>query len=272
MAAESNLRELLAESGVEACCAALYESPAVRWFLGGELHPGGEATTRRSLELIELRPGERLLDVGSGDGTSALLAAREFGCLVAGVDYGAGAVGDAQQAADAAGLCDRVGFVVGEAGALPFADGEFDVVLCECSLSTFPDKAPAVAEMRRVLRPGGRVAISDVIGDPGRLPEPLRGKVATLACVGGALPLAGYRHLLAEHGLRTLAVEPLDAEAGGLAARLEDRLRFGRIMEKCRANPALCPFGFDEAIAAVRLARRAIDERLLGYAIITAAR
>jgi hypothetical protein len=43
-------------------------------------------------------------------------------------------------------------------------------------------------------------------------------------------------------------------------------------MEKCRANPALCPFGFDEAIAAVRLARRAIDERLLGYAIITAAR
>jgi arsenite methyltransferase len=272
VATRSDLRELLAERGVEACCAALYESHAVRWFLGGELHPGGAATTRRSLEMIELRASERLLDVGSGAGTSALLAAREFGCLVAGVDYGTGAIVDAQRAADAAGLCDRVGFMQGEAGALPFADGVFDAVLCECSLSTFENKPRAVAEMRRVLRPGGRVAISDVVADPGRLPETLRGRVATLGCIGGAMPLSDYQRLLAEHGLRTYAIEPLDAEAGRLAGRLEDRLRFGRIMDRCRANRELCPFGFDEAIAAVRLARRAIDERLLGYAIITAVR
>jgi arsenite methyltransferase len=271
MAVSPNLEELLAEGRVEACCAALYDSSTVKWFLGGELHPGGKATTRRSLELIELRPGERLLDVGSGSGTSALLAAREFGCLVAGLDYGAGAVRNAQQAADSAGLCDQVGFVVGEAGALPFADGGFDAVLCECSLSTFPDKAPAVAEMRRVLRPGGRVAISDVVADPARLAEPLRGQVATLACVGGASPLPDYERLLAENGLRTSAVEPLDVEAARFAERLEDRLRAGRLLERCRRSE-WCPVGFDEAIAAVRLARRAIDERLLGYAIITAVR
>src|ERR671923_304621 len=84
-----------------------------------------------------------------------------------------------------------------------FADGEFDAVLCECSLSTFPDKGRAVAEMRRVLRPGGRVAISDVVTDHARLPEQLRGTVATLACVGGALPLAGYEQLLAARRLET---------------------------------------------------------------------
>jgi arsenite methyltransferase len=264
------IEQLLNEGGVPACCAALYESPAVRWFLGGELHPGGEATTRRSLELIGLRPDERLLDVASGPGSSALLAAREFGCLVAGVDYGAGAVRDARRAAEAAGLGDRVGFMVGDAAALPFTDAEFDAILCECSLSTFSDKALAVGEMRRVLRPGGRVAISDVVVETGRLPEKLSGTIATLACVGGALPLAAYEELLADSGFETLAVEPLNAEAARLAGRLDDRLRLGRILDRCRASE-WCPFGFDEAIGGVRLARRAIDDGALGYAIIAAA-
>lgn len=201
MAASWALEELLAEGGVKACCAALYESPAVRWFLGGELHPGGEEATRRSLELIELEPEERLLDVGSGAGSAALLAAREFGCVVAGLDYGADAVRGAQQAADAAGFCDRVGFVVGEAGALP---------------------------------PGG------------------------------------YERLLADGGLHTFAVEPLDAEAARLAMRLEDRLRAGKLLDRCRGSE-WCPFGFEDAIAAVRSARRAIDEGALGYAIFAAA-
>jgi len=269
VAASLNLEELLAEGGVKACCAALYESPAVRWFLGDELHPGGVATTRRSLELIDLSPGERLLDVGSGAGTSALLAAREFGCVVAGIDYGAAAVAGAQEAADRGGLSDRIGFVVGEAEALPFDDAEFDAVLCECSLSTFPDKARAAAEMRRVLRPGGRLVISDVVVDSDRLPVSLRGTIATLACVGAALSLEGYTRLLAEGGLEPFAVESLDTDAARLADRLEDRLRAGRLLERCRGSE-WCPFGFDEAIGAVRLARRAIDDGALGYAILAA--
>jgi arsenite methyltransferase len=269
VATSPKLEALLAEEGTKACCAALYESPAVRWFLGDELHPGGEAATRRSLGLIELRPGERLLDVGSGAGSSALLAARGFGCLVVGLDYGTDAVRRGRQAADAAGLCDRVAFVVGDAGALPFADDEFDALLCECSLSTFPDKARAVSEMRRVLRPGGRVAISDVVADPARLPEPLSGTIATLACVGGALPLEAYERLLAERRLRTFAVESLDDQAARLAQRIEDRLRAARLLERCRGTE-WGPFGFEEAIEAVRLARRAIDQGILGYAILAA--
>jgi SAM-dependent methyltransferase len=150
VATSSNLEKLLVEGGITACCAALYESPAVRWFLGDELHPGGEAATRRSLELIELRPGERLLDVGSGMGSSALLAAREFGCLVAGLDYGADAVRGARRAADTAGLCDRVSFVAGEAGALPFADGEFDATMAVLSDHHWEDRAGGLRELRRV--------------------------------------------------------------------------------------------------------------------------
>ncbi|MGI8461789.1 MAG: methyltransferase domain-containing protein [Solirubrobacterales bacterium] len=271
MAERVDLGALLDEGGVAACCAALYTSPAVRWFLGGELHPGGEAATRRSLELSELREGERLLDVGSGPGVSAMLAAREFGSVVAGLEFGPDTVREAQASADAAGLCDRVGFIVGDASALPFADGEFDAVLCECSLSTFPDKDAALGEIRRVLRPGGRAAISDVVVDRRRLPDALSGTVATLACVGGALSRDGYEELLARRDLDAFAVEPLTAEADRLAGRLEDRLRLGRILDKCRANPEVRPFGFDEAIAAVRLARRAISDGALGYAIFAAA-
>jgi SAM-dependent methyltransferase len=269
MAASGSLEELVAGGSGPACCAALYESPAVRWLLGDELHPGGEATTRRALELIELEAGERLLDVGSGTGASAILAARERGCMVAGVDAGTGAVRQAQEAADATGLRDQVGFVVGEASALPFADGEFDAVLCECSLSTFPDQPRAVAEMRRVLRRDGRVVVSDVVADQARLPPQLKGAIGALACVGGALSLDGYERLLAEHDLRPFAVERVDGEAARLAERVEDRLRAWRMAGR-HADVGFT-VSLADAIDAVRLAQRAIQDGALGYAVIAAA-
>jgi SAM-dependent methyltransferase len=262
--------ELLATGDTKACCSALYEHPAVRWLLGDELHPGGEATTRRALELIGLAAGERLLDVASGTGASAVLAAREFGCLVAGVDYGADAVRVAHGTADAAGLCDQVAFIVGDAEALPYSEGEFDAVLCECSICTFPDKARAIAEMCRVLRPGGRVAISDVVVDPERLPAELTGPLATIACVGSALSVAGYQELLVAAGLHPIAVEPHDEDAAAFAGRVEDRLRGARLLGLDRAVGS--PIEIGTAIELVGTARRAISEGALGYAILTASR
>src|SRR5215207_9416448 len=85
---------------LKSCCASVYEHPALRWLLGGELHPGGDQGTRRALELIMLARGDRLLDVASGTGDSALLAGREFGATVTGVDYGDQAVLAATAAAE----------------------------------------------------------------------------------------------------------------------------------------------------------------------------
>ncbi len=263
------LEELLTAGDAKSCCAALYEHPAVRWLLGGELHPGGAATTRRALELLGAEPGDRLLDVGSGTGASAILAGREFGCLVAGVDYGAHAVRDAQRAAEAAGLCDHIGFVVGDAEALPFGDDEFDAVLCECSLSTFPDKRRALAEIRRVLRPGGRLALSDVVVEPARIPAALREALATIACVGEALPRAGYEELFRGAGLRPLAFESRDTDAAALAERVRDRLRGARLLgDGLGGLAAVIP----DAIERVELAIEAIADGALGYAIFTVAR
>ena len=112
----------LAAEELKSQCAAAYEHPAVRWLLGGDLHPGGERTTRRALELIGLEKGDRLLDVASGAGTSALLAARELGAIVTGVEFGQGAVAQATAAAGADGLDGQVEFVQGDAESLPAPD------------------------------------------------------------------------------------------------------------------------------------------------------
>jgi arsenite methyltransferase len=199
-----------------------------------------------------------------------VLAAREYGCLVAGVEYGEGAVVDAQRVADAAGLCDRVGFIVGDAEALPFEDGQFDAVLCECSLCTFADKPRALAEIRRVLRPAGRLALSDVVVDRPRLPRELDGALATVACIGEALSRAGYEELIAGAGLRPIRVESRDEEAAALAERVHDRLRAARILGVDRMEGS--PVATGEAIELVQAARRAIAQGALGYAIFAAAR
>ena len=176
----------------------------------------------------------------------------------------------AREAAAAAGLDDRVAFVRGDAGSLPFADGEFDAVLCECSLCTFADKPRAAAEIARVLYPGGRLALADVVAEPGRLPAGFDGVLAAIACVGEAMPEQGYRALLAQAGLRVLATESLDAEADALAGRIEDRLRGARLLGLDRLEGS--PVGTADAIELVRAARRAIADGALGYALLVAER
>jgi SAM-dependent methyltransferase len=267
---EQAFTELLGGGDVKSCCAALYEHPGVRWLLGDALHPGGKATTRRALELIGVEPGERLLDLASGRGDSALLAARERGCIVTGVDYGEAAVRDATRAATAAGAADRVEFRVGDAEALPFEDGRFDAVLCECSLCTFSDKRSALAEVRRVLRPRGRVAIADVLADHDRLPSSLSGPLATAACVGAALSRDDLLRLVTSGGFRVLATESRTQEAADMAARVYDRLRGARILGAGRL------VGSDRAIEAalemVAGGRAAIAQGALDYAIVAAIR
>jgi len=258
----------LAPEELKSCCAAAYEEPAVRWLLGGELHPGGADSTRRALELIMLGRGDRLLDVASGAGESALLAAREFGASVTGVDYGERAVLAAIESARRERLDLSVRFARGDAEDLALADDSFDAALCECSLCTFPDKERAVAEMARVLRPGARVAISDVVVDPDRLPAELLGPMATIACVGSALSRPGYEELFAGAGLEVYAVESRDADTERFTEQIEERLRGARLLGLDRF--AGSPFGLDEAIELMRIARRSIEEGAIGYAIFAA--
>src|SRR5262249_9488574 len=133
-----------------------------RVLLGDSFHPGGAALTRRLGEVLGVRPSLRVLDVASGAGVSAIVLAQSFGCEVIGVDYGAESVRVAITAAEAAGVASRVRFQQGDAERLPIADASVDAIVCECAFCTFPDKTAAATEFARVLRPGGRVGLSDL--------------------------------------------------------------------------------------------------------------
>lgn len=258
----------LAGEDVKACCASIYESEPVAWLLDGQLHPGGEALTRRTAQLAQIGAGDRVLDVASGRGDTARLLARELGANVVGLELGAAAVSGARAATAAAGLSDAVEFVEGDAESLPFESGEFDAIVCECSLCTFPDKVAAVTELARVLSRGGRVAIADVTAAPERLPAPLQVAAARVACVADALPVDGYARLLEDAGLEVIAREPHDRELAAMADRVEARLRLARMLRLPQAAPYRAQV--DPAIELARLARRAIEDGVLGYSVIVA--
>ena len=250
------------------CCAQLYESDAVRRLLDDQLHPGGERLTLRLAELAGVAPGERILDVACGSGATAVLLARELHCDVVGVDLGARAIDEATHAAGGAQFEGRASFVLGDAEALPLADAGFDVALSECSLCTFPDKPRALAEMARVVRPGGRIAIADVTADLDALPAPLRSAAARVACVADARSAGEYGALLRDAGCEPFAIEPHDAALRAMADRVEARLRVARMV----APPGEQRERAREAAELARLAIAAIERGSLGYALIVSRR
>ena len=123
-----------------------------------------------------------------------------------------------QRRRQAAGVADRAQFHHGDADALPLPDGGYDAVVCECALCTFPDKVTAASEMARVLRPGGRVGITDVTAVPDRLPLELTGSVAWVACIADARPVEDCRAILARAGFRVTTGERHAAALEQMAA------------------------------------------------------
>jgi arsenite methyltransferase len=255
-------------AAIKACCATGYSSELVTLLLGASYHPGGTALTRRLLDALQLQPGERLVDVACGVGTTALLAAQEYDVVVDGVDLSEANVKLASGAAVATDLADLAKFHHGDAEALPLGDSGWNAVVCECALCTFPDKATAAAEMARVLRPGGRVGITDITADPDRLPSELTGIDAWVACVADARPASEYRELLEGAGLRVTTIEhhthTLDRMITQIAARL-DLLRM-------IARPRLAELGVDltRSLPVLDAARAAVRDGVLDYVLITA--
>ena len=163
------------------------------------------------LDLAALTPGEGVLDLGSGSGTDAFCAAVQVGedGRVVGVDFTDEQVAKARRLAERDGFGQAV-FHEGSIDALPFDDGSFDVVISNGVINLSPVKHRVFAEAARVLRPGGRLALADIVsGKP--LKERTRRNVELwAACIAGAIPRDSYLRTLENAGFRVGEVRPND--------------------------------------------------------------
>lgn len=157
--------------------------------------------------IAALAPGETVLDLGSGGGFDCFLAARRVGSegKVIGVDMTAEMIAKARDNARAV-EASNVEFRLGEIEHLPVADGAVNVILSNCVINLSPDKARVFREAFRVLAPGGRLAISDVVAFEA-LPDAMKDEVAALTgCIAGAAPIAAVEAMLAEAGFENVRV------------------------------------------------------------------
>jgi len=264
--------DLVSESDaqtIKSCCADVYQSDWAKLILGDSFHPGGTALTDHLGNALQLGPGQHVLDVAAGQGTSAIYLAQRFGCTVLGIDYNHAIVDSVTQAAQAAGVAHLVTFKQGDAECLPVPDASFDAVICECAFCTFPNKTIAASEFMRVLKAGGRVGLSDLTRQ-GEMPEDLQGLLAWIACIADAQPLENYVHYLTEAGLTTQLVEPHDYALSNMVRDIQTKLLGTELLVKLKKINLPDNIDFEQAKKLAKTAAAAIKAQQFGYAVITA--
>jgi len=160
--------------------------------------------------LAELKPGEVVLDLGSGGGIDVLLSAQRVGPT--GKAYGLDMTDEmltlARENQRTAGLTN-VEFLKGEIEHIPLPGNSVDVIISNCVVNLSADKDRVIAEAFRVLKPGGRLAVSDIVVRGDSVPEPVRRNLELwVVCIAGALGEADYREKLARFGFDRIEVEP----------------------------------------------------------------
>ena len=171
--------------------------------------------------LAQLKPGETVLDLGSGGGIDVLLSARRVGPTgkAYGLDMTDEMLALANENKRKAGV-ENVEFLKGEIENIPLPDNSIDVIISNCVINLSADKSKVLHEAFRVLKPGGRLAVSDVVTRGEMLPEIRQSVLAWVGCIAGALEENEYHAKLAAAGFEQIDIEPTRIY------RAEDALEF----------------------------------------------
>jgi SAM-dependent methyltransferase len=178
-------------------------------YSGATKHMGGLSTTKELIELCSIEEGTYVLEVGCGTGATARYLAQKVGCRVLGVDVRPSMIDQARDRAARARVQERAEFRVADAADLPFQDSTFDVVLVESVTTFIEDKATAIGEYARVLKPGGCVGLNEEIWHQTPVPAEIVEYVAFTWDVQSEIPtLDGWVELLKAAGLTVELASP----------------------------------------------------------------
>ena len=175
------------------------------------------------LAIASIKPGETVLDLGSGAGFDCLLAARQLNGTgrVIGVDMTPPMIAKARRNTARAGFAN-VEYRLGEIEHLPVADATVDLIISNCVINLSPEKAQVFREAFRVFKPGGRLAISDVVATK-PVPPGLRQKLEAIgACIAGAALVSDLETMLKEAGFARIDIQPRESSRQTIAQWTED--------------------------------------------------
>jgi len=201
----------------QASCCGPEETAAAKFYSAEETAGLPDTVTEASLgcgnptAIADLKPGETVLDLGSGGGIDCFLAARQVGPegQVIGLDMTPDMIKLARRNAKKMGVTN-VDFRFGEMEDIPLPDGSVDTIISNCVINLSPDKGAVFAEAFRVLRPGGRISVSDIVVD-GALPQPIRDSLnAWAGCISGALDEDEYLTRIRTAGFEEVDVQSRD--------------------------------------------------------------
>jgi arsenite methyltransferase len=219
-AATSVKRGLAADDVTEVACCAPANGYGVKFYDVTERGMLPDEAVLASLgcgnptAVADLAQGETVLDLGSGGGIDVLLSARRVGPTgyVYGLDMTDEMLELARENAQTAGATN-VEFLKGLIEDVPLPNASVDIVISNCVINLSTDKPRVIREMFRVLRPGGRLGISDVVAANGLSPAERAERGSYVGCIAGALSIAEYEHELETAGFEQISIGPTHAEA-----------------------------------------------------------
>ena len=202
--------KMSAEQQSSSCCSAFYEQDWVRQLAEDVFHPGGEDLSKRAIAAMNLPAHAKIADLGCGTGTTAMLLARDYDFHVSAIDISANNIDRAVERAELEGLSVR--FSRADAHELPFQDDELDAVLAECTFSLFSHQTTVLAEIKRVLKPGGCLAITDM-ATGGVLADDIVEILAPWTCLATAVDQESYTKMFVAAGFK---IQSFADESAGL--------------------------------------------------------
>jgi len=188
------------------------------------IHPGGFSATHRLLTACHIDERAKVLDIGSGKGTTSVLLAQKYGCSVVGLDLSEDLVHTATALVRRKGLEGKVRFQVGDALNMPFADNEFDVAIGQAVLILVADKKKAVQEALRVTKPGGYVGWLELSWKKPVTKEFLDGvsNIICAYCMLGVETFEDWKRLFEAAGVKELEASAYSQEFKGMRGMLAD--------------------------------------------------